>query len=64
MKIGEIMTLFFVQPPFSIYRFGGQIVFGNLLAWVVYRAVPDEEVFGYSWLWLHILIPLGSAIGM
>ena len=38
-------------------------MFGNLLAWVVYRAVPDEEVFGYSWLWLHVLIPLGSAIG-
>ncbi|CAG7836638.1 unnamed protein product [Allacma fusca] len=51
------------KPPFSFYRFIGQIVFGNLLAWVTYRAVPEEPVYGYSLMWLHILIPLGSAIG-
>ncbi|ODM98208.1 DnaJ subfamily C member 22 [Orchesella cincta] len=53
-----------LKPNFSFYRFAGQIVFGNLLSWVVYRAIPEEDVLGVNLWWLIVLVPLGSAIGV
>jgi len=53
------------KPPFSFYRFFGQVAMGNLLAWAVHRGIPEEEtLFGYSFSWLHIAIPIASAIGV
>jgi hypothetical protein len=43
----------------------GQVLFGNLLAWILHRAIPvDETLFGLSFNWLHIIIPIGSAVGV
>jgi len=38
---------------------------GNLLAWIVHRAIPIEEtLLGYSFSWFHVAIPIASAIGV
>jgi DnaJ family protein C protein 22 len=54
------------KPKFSLFRFAGQIVFGNLLAWITYAALPEEEtLFGFSFMWLSfLLVPVAAAIGV
>jgi len=55
----------YFQPRFSMYRFIGSIAMGNLLSWIIFRGIPDEEtIFGISLTWLRFLIPIGSALGV
>jgi len=52
------------KPPFSLYRFIGQVAFGNLLSWVTFAAIPEQLIMGISLWWFVVLVPLGSALGV
>lgn len=52
------------KPPFSSVRFLGMIVVGYIWGSIVHLAVPEEEVGGYSFLWLRHLVPLACALGV
>jgi len=38
-------------------------VFGYLFAALTMYAIPEEEVWGFSWKFLYFLIPVGCATG-
>jgi len=52
------------RPPYSFFRQAGQVVAGNFWGWALELAVPQEEIFGYSFKWLHLLIPFAIALGV
>lgn len=52
-----------LQPPFSGWRFAGMTVFGYLFAALTMYAIPEEELFGYSFKFLYFLIPVACALG-
>lgn len=52
------------KPPFSTFRFIGQIMVGYLWAHVAMNAIPDTEFFGIDWSFLHWFIPLFGALGV
>lgn len=52
------------KPPFSLMRFVGQILVGNLWSVLLVAAVPSEEVFGIKWTPLTYLSPVGAALAV
>lgn len=51
------------QPPFSTVRFTGMVVVAYLFSTVVSLAIPEDNVGGLSWQWLHVFTPLAAALG-
>ncbi|CAH1709904.1 unnamed protein product [Aphis gossypii] len=52
------------EPPFSTVRFTGMVVVAYLFSTVVSLAIPEDNVGGLSWQWLHIFTPLAAALGV
>lgn len=51
------------QPPFSTYRFLGQICVGFLFGQVAMIAIPESPVYDIDFSFMHWIIPLGIALG-
>lgn len=52
------------KPPFSTSRFISAIMVGYLWGQLVMLAIPEDEVAGINWNYLHWLIPLAVALGV
>lgn len=52
------------KPPFSTTRFVGMTIIGYVWSAIMSMAIPNDHVWGYSWHWLQILIPLACALGV
>lgn len=51
------------QPPFSTYRFLGEICVAFLFGQVAMIAIPESPVYGIDFSFIHWIIPLGIALG-
>ncbi|KAK7077975.1 DnaJ molecular chaperone y domain, partial [Halocaridina rubra] len=51
-------------PPFNLVRFVGQILVGNSWSYLITSAVPTEEIYGFSLVWLTHLAPIGTALAV
>lgn len=58
-----MMNRIVFQPPFSTVRFTGMVVVAYLFSTVVSLAIPEDNVGGLSWQWLHVFTPLAAALG-
>ncbi|XP_018318722.1 dnaJ homolog subfamily C member 22 [Agrilus planipennis] len=52
------------KPPFSSSRFISAIMVAYSWAQLVMVAIPEDDVGGVNWSFLHWLIPLGAALGV
>lgn len=51
-------------PPFSTIRFTGMTVVAYLWSTVVSMAIPEDDIAGLPWKYLHFLVPLAGALGV
>lgn len=53
------------KPPFSLVRFFGQLVMGNVFGILVMLALPGEDEIGVNlYFYSQLIAPLGTAIGI
>lgn len=52
------------KPDFSVVRYAFSFLVSYLYAQLILLVIPQEEVGGIDWGFLHWLVPLAGAIGM